>query len=308
MPAAKTMWVAAALAAACAAAEYPASYIRTLETRTRCTNLPEVAARLGFSNYSAGTVYPPYDTSKRPGGGYDTAFSKSNNCYVVFENPAARTQPTATIKYRLASLPAAAAAAANASGAVYMTHAHDCGVCSTLDQLGVYLAHADLTTPVRKCGELLFYDTLRKGWGTAKALQCLDDLGFADACKYIWLYNTAATKAACWEPCLAHLDSPNNDPTKAFYETNYGEPWSAAAPRGCKNTINGAPACEDFQWRDGPYRLNPCLQCDECRSGPVFQRYAGRTRRDSGLDSAINRPPSQIVNMTHYYGIPFTLE
>lgn len=73
----------------------------------------------------------------------------------------------------------------------------------------------------------------------------------------------------------------------------------------CGNTINGAPACSESQWRNGPYRLNPCLQCDECRSGPIFQKVAGRTRRNSGLSSAIRRPPEAIVTVTQDgYGGP----
>ncbi|EFA82131.1 hypothetical protein PPL_05036 [Heterostelium album PN500] len=47
--------------------------------------------------------------------------------------------------------------------------------------------------------------------------------------------------------------------------------------------------------------LNPCLQCDEDKSGPIFKAVAARTRRDSGLRSAINRPPDSIYNITHYY-------
>ena len=45
-------------------------------------------------------------------------------------------------------------------------------------------------------------------------------------------------------------------------------------------------------------KLNPCLNCDEVQSGPLFKYYAGRTRRDSGIKSSIPRPPSQIYNMT----------
>ena len=39
-------------------------------------------------------------------------------------------------------------------------------------------------------------------------------------------------------------------------------------------------------------KLNPCLECDEVKSGPLFKYYAGRTRRDSGIVSSIPRPAS----------------
>lgn len=45
-------------------------------------------------------------------------------------------------------------------------------------------------------------------------------------------------------------------------------------------------------------KLNPCLDCDEVKSGPIFKYYAGRTRRDSGIKSSIPRPASQMYNMT----------
>ena len=37
--------------------------------------------------------------------------------------------------------------------------------------------------------------------------------------------------------------------------------------------------------------LNDCLQCDEDVSGPNFKFFSGRTRRNSGIPSAIMRPP-----------------
>ena len=52
----------------------------------------------------------------------------------------------------------------------------------------------------------------------------------------------------------------------------------------CSDTNNGPPpACA----------LNDCLQCDEDEAGPVFKAVAGRTRRRSGLESAIARPCSK---------------
>lgn len=45
-------------------------------------------------------------------------------------------------------------------------------------------------------------------------------------------------------------------------------------------------------------KLNPCLECDETKSGPIFKYYSGRTRRNSGIVSSIPRPASQMYNMT----------
>jgi hypothetical protein len=45
--------------------------------------------------------------------------------------------------------------------------------------------------------------------------------------------------------------------------------------------------------------LNECLQCDEDRSGPVFKAVAGRTRRNSGIRSSIERPDAQVSHVVH---------
>jgi hypothetical protein len=47
--------------------------------------------------------------------------------------------------------------------------------------------------------------------------------------------------------------------------------------------------------------LNACLACDEVKSGPVFKRTAGRTRRNSGIESAIGRQAGDLVPIRHDY-------
>ena len=91
---------------------------------------------------------------------------------------------------------------------------------------------------------------------------CLMKLGFDRPCAQIWAYNTAHTASACGATCFANLDAPYNQP-------------------------------------DGG--LNPCLQCDEDKSGPVFKAVAGRTRRNSGLANAICRPCSEVRPLVHAY-------
>ncbi len=95
-----------------------------------------------------------------------------------------------------------------------------------------------------------------------ETLACLEDLGFTPACAQIWAFNTENTRKACLGPCLANLNRPYNLPDGA---------------------------------------LNACLQCDEDESGPVFKAFAGRTRRNSGLASAICRPCDTVFRVTHDY-------
>ena len=99
--------------------------------------------------------------------------------------------------------------------------------------------------------------------GTAdENVACLRALGFDLPCAQAWTYNTAHTRSKCLAPCLSALDKPYHLP-------------------------------------DG--RLNDCLRCDEEQSGPVFKAAAGRTRRNSGLATALCRPCSEVRPLVHSY-------
>lgn len=90
--------------------------------------------------------------------------------------------------------------------------------------------------------------------------QCLQDLGFTPPCARIWAFNARHTQQSCLDDCLALLDAP-------YHEA------------------------------DGS--LNACLQCDEDESGPVFKTVAGRTRRNSGLATALCRPCDTVWRVEH---------
>ena len=133
----------------------------------------------------------------------------------------------------------------------------------------------------------------------------MDALGLSQPCAQIWLANTINTRSKCTAVCLKNINNAYNLP-------------------------------------DGS--LNPCLQCDELKSGSVFKKVrrpslttliagtrgvsrlpfearcptfskcmvhsnmvcthlqvAGRTRRNSGLASAIWRRPASISPVDHYY-------
>jgi hypothetical protein len=96
----------------------------------------------------------------------------------------------------------------------------------------------------------------------ADHIQCLRDLGFTEACAQIWYYNTVHTREACLGPCLLALEATYHLP-------------------------------------DGT--LNECLRCDEVQSGPVFKAVAGRTRRNTGVPSAMCRPCTEVEQLVHRY-------
>ena len=98
------------------------------------------------------------------------------------------------------------------------------------------------------------------------AVECFQDTGFTRDCSIIWARDSQNTKKDCLDVCMkAWLEKwPNNIPVNST-------------------------------------TLNACLECDEVMSGPIFKVVAGRTRRDSGLRSAINRPANQVYEIYHYY-------
>lgn len=89
---------------------------------------------------------------------------------------------------------------------------------------------------------------------------CILDLGFTKPCAQIWVFNSLNTREACLVDCLEALNKPSHLP-------------------------------------DGS--LNACLACDEANSGPVFKAVAGRTRRNSGIPSAICRPGDSVEAVYH---------
>jgi hypothetical protein len=98
------------------------------------------------------------------------------------------------------------------------------------------------------------------GDNPAATLACIVDLGFTETCAQIWAFNSSNTRNSCLIECLDALDEPNHLP-------------------------------------DGG--LNACLACDEESSGPVFKAVAGRTRRNSGIPSAICRPADTVESLLH---------
>lgn len=94
--------------------------------------------------------------------------------------------------------------------------------------------------------------------------RCLEGLGMSTPCARIWYYNIRNTARHCLGICLRS--------------------WMRREP------YNGA---------DGS--LNRCLRCDEEKSGPLFKKYAGRTRRNSGIESEIRRGDEEVLPVGHGY-------
>ena len=96
-----------------------------------------------------------------------------------------------------------------------------------------------------------------------KTINCLMKIGFDRVCAKVWYYNTRNTRSECILKCLDD-----------FFSTKYHN-------------------------KDGS--LNDCIQCDEDKSGPIFKATSGRTRRNSGLPSALCRPCESVTTVIHHY-------
>ena len=101
-------------------------------------------------------------------------------------------------------------------------------------------------------------------WFKPWSSNCLEELGFTHPCAETWYYNAQNTAHECLWPCI--------------------DSWIRKEP---SNKPDGS--------------LNDCLACDEDRSGPVFQYVAGRTRRNSGIKSSIDRPEDEVYSIVHDY-------
>ena len=142
-----------------------------------------------------------------------------------------------------------------------LTHYQQCGSCSTLQDLAVY-GSLDLTIMAKTCSKRL---------GLSNKKQCMQDIGFTEACAESWAYNADKTTQSCLIQCVQE----------------YGLIPLLTGTESSDNTNNG--------------ELNQCLQCDEMMAGPGFQYAAGRTRRNSGIESEIERPDEQVYEVEHDY-------
>lgn len=142
------------------------------------------------------------------------------------------------MQYRLADF--SSAEAATAAGAV-PTHFGQCGLCSSLADLAVYMETPDLTEPVRACG--------LQGLPMDAHVACLRAIGFTEPCAQIWFYNTRHTKEQCLEPCILALGQPYHLPDGTLNacllcdEVQSGDVFKAIAGRTRRNTGVASSMC-----------------------------------------------------------------
>ena len=89
----------------------------------------------------------------------------------------------------------------------FVTHAGECGVCSSTQDLSVYLKHIDLTTLGEGCGA----KAMTNFW---RGQECFQELGFTEDCSKLWADNARKTGWNCGMTCLVGdiLDKDFNGP------------------------------------------------------------------------------------------------
>ena len=94
--------------------------------------------------------------------------------------------------------------AASAAGAI-LTHEGSCGLCSTAQDLAVYLTQ-DFTTAGKICATKGLLE------GEEEGQKCYEDIGLTQECAKIWNYDGIFDGQACGRTCADDLTSPNNGP------------------------------------------------------------------------------------------------
>lgn len=229
-------------------------YTKYMSSNSKWLNQKEIEIEVNYSDISRNT-YESYNTP------YNVAYDRGSSCYIVFEEETKLSYKSITSSQKL-----------NKENSLAHLHHHGpCGVCSNLHDFAVYASNNDLVSQVRSCSINILRDKRK----------CIEKIGFTPLCAAVWFWNTENTAAKCGSVCFKHLvlrTLPNVESGGFDY------------CKSCPNKLGGGPACARFQWAAGPMRINECLQCDECHSGPVFTRIAGGCRKAYGLRSSINRP------------------
>ena len=96
---------------------------------------------------------------------------------------------------------------AQADGA-FVSHLGACGLCSTAQDLAVYLAHPDMTSAGKKCATKALVSAR---WGK----KCYEALGYTAPCASIWNFDGIFDGQHCAWTCVKALRAANNGPPPA---------------------------------------------------------------------------------------------
>lgn len=181
--------------------------------------------------------------------------------------------------------------------ATSITHQGACGACSTAQDLGVYLTPTVLADAFA-CNSILQDSTKPPKEALEEAQACFENIGFTRDCAFVWASNSLNTNLAINAALAAIPDGPVFDGPVSCTQC-------ALAILECNQNPATCGALQ-LPLTPGTCDLSPCVLCDEEVSGPIFQQYAGRTRRNTGIVTTfpsetgfagLKRPCSSIANL-----------
>lgn len=187
----------------------------------------------------------------------------------------------------------------------FVTHVGSCGVCSTLQDLAVYANVENLgaTSPGNFCRR-------QAASSFENGLSCYRNMGLTQDCAKLWADTSWNTARNCFGSCVIgttiQVGGGNN--VVNVTDTNSTESKNKwyDLPATLRERFTSSPNKTDDVAEEklakampgnGPApecALNDCITCNDEASAPTFERFAGRTRRRSGLLSTAARPCSSL--------------
>lgn len=170
-----------------------------------------------------------------------------------------------------------------------LTHIGSCGVCSSAQDLAVYLSSELLPVStfciysiVALVSDPTNFPTLLQ-----TATDCHKALGFSDSCAYLWGSKVVAIT----------LETLSAATSLAPGAPAYTGPSSCLeCATTCLQDANN-PDCV-LPFRGDTCTLTACAACQDEAIEPTFQQFSGRTRRKSGITGTIfKRPCSSTVDI-----------
>lgn len=169
----------------------------------------------------------------------------------------------------------------------FVTHEGECGVCSTAQDLAVNLSPT-LSRDAYQCSAI-FSEALKTqdpnlfapAFGAIN--DCFRQLGFTPNCAYIWASNGVHSTLVTVEAASALQQGPLPPP---------GLPGIPRSCIECARTCLVDPTLPEClnPMKTNTCDLSNCFSCNEEASDPLFKKYSGRTRRNSGVVTTFSNP------------------
>lgn len=175
-----------------------------------------------------------------------------------------------------------------------VTHDGPCGLCSGAQDLATNLKPT-LGMEAAMCTGLataLIADEVNIPILIPTVQNCFVNVGLSNDCAFLWASNSLNL--------LMELTLVTKSKIPAL-EITYEGPDSCVACNDQCLGVDPLPLQCLSLTLPGSCDLAPCTACDEEASGPIFKKFAGRTRRSSGILADIKRSCSSTENIQQPY-------